>query len=69
MRRVVIVVALVALAVPSSYCLSARATWEFLGEGWAPAALKNCPPETKITINTNTGVLAPWRRFCYWGSS
>ena len=44
-----------------------RAQWVFLGEGRQPATLRDCPPETIISVNTNVGIYNIWRRFCWWG--
>lgn len=44
-------------------------SWLFLGEGRAPATLRDCPIWTVITVNTNVGTYWPWRRFCYWGKT
>lgn len=46
--------------------LGAGSTWDFAGEAFSPATLKDCPGAV-MTISTNGGAYSPWRRFCYYG--
>lgn len=63
------------MLVTTSTCLGAPGkpqhrqppTWEHVGEHAKPIPLRGCPPGTKITVNKNSGVYAPWQAFCYWG--
>jgi hypothetical protein len=44
-------------------------TWDYLGEGRAPAALADCPAGAVAAVSYSSGgwPAAAWRRFCYFG--
>lgn len=44
---------------------AALGSWAWLGEARAPARLDDCPAGMSIAISYNSGIAAPWRRFCY----
>lgn len=50
---------------------AAPATWDYVGEGRAPAALADCPAGAVATVSYSSGgrPVAAWRRFCYFGRS
>lgn len=42
-----------------------RLSGDYLGEAKSPATLADCDPKDSIAVSYNSGIVAPWSRYCY----